>query len=250
MALASAGRDSPAEGLALPFIAVGRVKDGVILAYHSAADMDEQRELHKDVFRKLLGAAATKLAHGQRTRLQWNEGSVCCLMDQQGALLYCAMTTLLTYPERLAYQLLYDLVVAVQQLGGAETTSEEGLNEALMPRMRELVNQYEDPNNFPSLQVAMDKINQPPSFDAGHSGGGAHFDAQMRDARKSRMIKFIVFAAVLICIILLYVFLYLRGGSSAAVGYISADAVTSAVGRGLPAAKGLANMASQSMIVG
>ena len=99
-----------------------------------------------------LQASSQKLAAGQRTRLQWNNGSawppavqrlnmkvvvglsdpkqVCCLMDEQARLLYCVasasladialeltlrcsvwheVTSLLTYPERQAYQLLYGL---------------------------------------------------------------------------------------------------------------------------------------------
>lgn len=139
----------------LPFLAVGRVKDNVTLAFYIATDTEEQREQTKDVFRKLLAAASSKLQAGQRTRLQWNDGSVCCLMDQQGALLYCVVTSLLTYPERLAYQLLYDLVVAVQQLSGLETAAEHALNDQLQPRMRELILQYEDPKNFPQMQMAL-----------------------------------------------------------------------------------------------
>mmetsp|Transcript_50718 Transcript_50718/g.95051 ORF Transcript_50718/g.95051 Transcript_50718/m.95051 type:complete len:128 (+) Transcript_50718:1-384(+) len=80
-------------------------------------------------------------------------------MDQQGVLLYCVVTSHLTYPERLAYQLLYDLVVAVQQVDGVETAAENAFNEVLSSRMRELVTQYEDPKNFPQLQMNMDRVN-------------------------------------------------------------------------------------------
>mmetsp|Transcript_46133 Transcript_46133/g.84712 ORF Transcript_46133/g.84712 Transcript_46133/m.84712 type:complete len:200 (+) Transcript_46133:129-728(+) len=144
---------------ALPFLAVGRVKDGVTLAYYTTTDTGEHREQTKGVFKKLLQAASAKLSKGQRTRLAWNEGSVCCLMDQQGVLLYCVVTSHLTYPERLAYQLLYDLVVAVQQVDGVETAAENAFNEVLSSRMRELVTQYEDPKNFPQLQMNMDRVN-------------------------------------------------------------------------------------------
>merc|ERR1719401_1230074 len=95
----------------LPFIAVGRVSDTVTLASFATDDSAPQTAQTKEVFRKLLAAAASKLSPGQRTRLQWNDGSVCCLMDPKGELLYCVVTSLLTYPERLAYQLLYDVCV-------------------------------------------------------------------------------------------------------------------------------------------
>jgi len=203
---------------ALPFLAVGRVQDGVILAYYCVNDnTDEQRELNKDVFRKLLAAAQSKLAPSQRTRLQWNEGSVCCLMDPKGALLYCAVTTLLTYPERLAYQLLYDLVVAVQQLGESrmEQAPEQSLNEVLGQKMRELVQQYEDPANFPQLQVAMDRLNQPASFEANsraafstEQGGGMQ---AVRDQRKSRMIK--ILAGVVACLFVFIMAMVFQGRS-------------------------------------
>ncbi|CAE8644669.1 unnamed protein product, partial [Polarella glacialis] len=63
--------------------------DSVTLAFYIATDTAEQREQTHDIFKKLLAASQKKLAAGQRTRLQWNDGSVCCLMDQKGALLYC-----------------------------------------------------------------------------------------------------------------------------------------------------------------
>mmetsp|Transcript_77093 Transcript_77093/g.238754 ORF Transcript_77093/g.238754 Transcript_77093/m.238754 type:complete len:194 (-) Transcript_77093:5-586(-) len=142
---------------ALPFMAVGRVQDGVTLAYfYAGAQNDEQEQQTKDIFQKLLGAASTKLAGGQRTRLQWNDGSVCCLMDEQGCLLYCLVTSLLAYPEWLAYQLLYDFRAAVLQISDLDKVKEHGLNEQLQPRMRELVTQYEDPKSFPSTPVPVD----------------------------------------------------------------------------------------------
>lgn len=202
---------------ALPFLAVGRIKDGVILAYYCVNDnTEEQRELNKDVFRKLLAAAGSKLTAGQRTRLQWNDGSVCCLMDQQGAHLYCAVTTLLSYPERLAYQLLYDLVVAVQHIGESrlEAAPEQSLNEELLPRMRALVQQYEDPANFPQLQVAMDRLNQPASFEMG--GGRAGFQVESgapisRDQRQQRLTKMLGLGVAVVLLIFLF-FFYMNGG--------------------------------------
>mmetsp|Transcript_16 Transcript_16/g.23 ORF Transcript_16/g.23 Transcript_16/m.23 type:complete len:200 (-) Transcript_16:16-615(-) len=140
---------------ALPFLAVGRVKDGVTLAYYFGSESNQQRDQIKEVFGKLMQAASSKLTKGQRTRLQWNDGSVCCLMDDQGTLLYCLVTSLLTYPEILAYQLLYDLQVKVLQLSHLDTASEHSLNDNLQPIMKDLVSRYEDQNNFPQLQTAV-----------------------------------------------------------------------------------------------
>jgi hypothetical protein len=142
---------------ALPFLAVGRVKDGVTLASHFDSVTDEQKEQVKGVFKKLLQSGRDKFQVGQRIRLQWDSGSVCCFMDNQGTLLYCVVTSVITYPERLAYQLLYDLVVSMQALGESATehATENSLNTTLKGKMRELVIMYEDPNNFPQFQKAI-----------------------------------------------------------------------------------------------
>ncbi|CAK0841642.1 unnamed protein product [Prorocentrum cordatum] len=104
------------------------------------------------IFKKLLAAAKKRLAPNEKLRLSWNEGSVCCLMDREGVLVYCVVTSLVTYPERLAYQLLYDLVVAVNALDQSEVLQcgENALTGKLMQRMKELVKQYEDrPQQLP-----------------------------------------------------------------------------------------------------
>merc|ERR1712113_171027 len=118
-----------------------------------------------DVFKKLLAAAASKLSAGQRTRLQWNDGSVCCLMDSKGENLYCVVTSLLTYPERLAYQLLYDLVAQASQEPDLATAPEHGLNERLQTKMKDMVTYYEDAKNFPqfALGVSRESIGSAPS---------------------------------------------------------------------------------------
>merc|ERR1712232_1027602 len=97
----------------------------------------------KEVFRKLLVAAASKLNAGQRTRLQWNNGSVCCLMDGNKECLYCVVTSQLSYPERLAYQLLYDLAASTTGID-MNNVKENGLNEQMHGKMKELVQYYED----------------------------------------------------------------------------------------------------------
>merc|ERR1719150_1755492 len=117
-----------------------------------AADAEGETE---NVFRKLIAAAGSKLNPGQRTRLQWGKGSVCMLADTEGQLIFVVFTQFLAYPERLAYQLLYDLVAMVGSEQGVATAPEGGLSESLEPKMRDLVNYYEDAENFPQFKEAL-----------------------------------------------------------------------------------------------
>lgn len=186
---------------ALPFLAVGRVKDGVTLAYSIGTDSKEQQEQTQEVFRKLLKVSATKLTSGQRTRLQWNDGSVCCLMDQQGSLLYCVVTATLNYPERLAYQLLYELEKKVKSIEGIDDASEHSLNLQLEDDMRNLVMQYEDPKSFP--QLASSAIT---SGDAGRGNPNVqpYDDTREMQEGNSRKVKMIIGVAVVILIIVFF----------------------------------------------
>ena len=84
----------------LPYLAFGRVTDQVVLA--SLCTMQEEKEKIEGMFKRLLEASRQKLASGQRQRLQWNSGSVCCLLDSQGICLYSLVTESVDYPERLA----------------------------------------------------------------------------------------------------------------------------------------------------
>uniref|UniRef100_A0A7S1AYP7 V-SNARE coiled-coil homology domain-containing protein n=1 Tax=Noctiluca scintillans TaxID=2966 RepID=A0A7S1AYP7_NOCSC len=146
------------EGSSLPFLAVGRVRDAMSLATLSFAETSQKSTQMEEIFKKLLTAAKIKLNPGQRTRLQWNAGSVCCLMDQQGVNLYCVVTQELKYPERFAYQLLQDVMASVQDHGDLDSLGENELTAELEPRMRELIDKYENPNNFEELQAALGKV--------------------------------------------------------------------------------------------
>lgn len=147
----------------LPFLALGRVgKQGVpavTLATYDCADSEDQRMRVQEIFKKLLAAGQKKLTAGQKTRLQWNEGSVCCMRDNGGTLLYCLITANMDYPERFAYQLLTDLhqhVLGVTEAFQPDAV-EYSLHEALQGPMRDLVKRYENPNS-PELEAAMSKI--------------------------------------------------------------------------------------------
>lgn len=190
---------------ALPFLAVGRVRDGATLAFSIGTDIKEQQEQTQDVFRKLLKVSASKLSPGQRTRLQWNDGSVCCLMDQQGSLLYCVVTATLNYPERLAYQLLYEFEKKVKTIEGIDEASEHSLNTKLEDDMRKLVTQYEDPKS-PAFSSAVTSADT----GRGNSSARPYYEDHEAEADYSRKVKMaIMVSAVVLIIVLLF-----SGGSS------------------------------------
>jgi len=156
------------EEKALPFLAVGRVKDQVILA--TFCEMVRGQEQTEIIFKRLLEASKAKLAPGQRQRLQWGNGSVCCLLDMQGESLYCLITAQMEYPERLAYQLLNELNQHVYQNHGQEVASSPNgisyldckpcaLNRPLQPFMEKLIRQYEDPKSFDRICMLTTKTN-------------------------------------------------------------------------------------------
>merc|ERR1711920_297553 len=89
------------------------------------------------LLKKVLAASRHKLLPAQRTRLLWKTGSVCCLMNKTGSLLFCVFTASLQYPEKFAYRLLEELMRSVEQLGGYDEASEDGMSGALQETMRE-----------------------------------------------------------------------------------------------------------------
>jgi len=137
----------------LPFLAVGRVADAKPLAHYSVLETEEQVRQVRKIFSKLLAAAPKKLGKGERTRLQWNEGSICCVTGLNGLFFYCVFTANLNYPEALAYRLLYDMTVAVSELEDAEHAPADGLNEKLNPQMQQLVELYEAKSSVKDLQL-------------------------------------------------------------------------------------------------
>ncbi|CAE8691544.1 unnamed protein product, partial [Polarella glacialis] len=101
------------------------------------------------------------------------------------------VTSLLTYPERLAYLLLSDLAVAVQGIEGIETMGEHSLNEQLGPKIRQLVDHYEDQSNFPQLNSAMTTVT------IGRDSSMAnHQDSALSASRGSRKMKIYMSIAV------------------------------------------------------
>lgn len=126
-----------------PFVAVGRVKDGVLLVHHGAMDSDEQHEQSVDLFRKLMVKAPARLSAGQRTRLQSSSGSAWFLMDQRGELLCCVVTSCLDYPEHSALDFLHELLLAVSHEPDLDICQEGALDERLGPEIQQMVLTYE-----------------------------------------------------------------------------------------------------------
>lgn len=141
--LVEAGPDGVGDGT-LPFLAIGRVEDCTILArcVHSNAGAFE------GVFKKIIAASTVRLTPGAHIRLQWNEGSLVCLLDERGEIVYCVVTKSLGYPEERAVTLLRDLAEVATSEPELATAPKDGLKLRLGPKMRELVLRYEDDQNF------------------------------------------------------------------------------------------------------
>jgi len=136
----------------LPFVGVGRVEDAVTLATYTTLESEEKKEEVQGIFAKILSAAPKRLKKGERTRLQWGEGSICCATDLEGTYFYCVFTSTLTYSEGLAYKLIYDMIAAVGKLDDAGTAV-EALEDSLRARMKELVEAYEAKSDIKELQL-------------------------------------------------------------------------------------------------
>jgi len=188
------------------------------MAYYINTDTPESQQATMDVFTKLLAAAASKLSAGQRTRLQWNDGSVCCLMDPKGELLYCVVTSLLTYPERLAYQLLYDLQAQTTQLeADLDGIQEDGLMGKLEPKMKDLVKYYEDSSNFPQFALGMSRE----SISSNQSSASLTAGTE----NNGRTGKIVGGLLVVLLIVGIVIFFLSRQGSAATMAIADADAV-------------------------
>lgn len=100
------------------------------------------------VFGRLLEAARLKLASGERQRLQWNDGSVCCYLDPEGQCLYALVTSSMSYPERYAFRLLNQLTSDVSQRHGPMLAELPpfALNKSLRSRLAELMDTFENPH--------------------------------------------------------------------------------------------------------
>jgi len=142
----------------LPFLAIGRIQDQVILA--TFCDMSDGQAETEQIFKRLLLASGKKLAPGQRQRLQWKEWSVCCFLDPRGDILYCVMTSSMAYPEKYSFQLLGELRDQVHHGTDLLTAPSESLNSTVQPLMEELASQYEDTTKLDRVNMLVTKTEE------------------------------------------------------------------------------------------
>lgn len=121
------------------FMGVGRVSDGVPLAWLQRDGAETQTDLEEpiDIFRKLLAAAGVMMQPGQRTTLQWKAYVFCCAMGASGDTL-AAVVTSSTDREVSVYQMLQEFHTSALQGDGWKTVGEGGLNIKLMPMMAQI----------------------------------------------------------------------------------------------------------------
>eukprot|EP00435_Cladocopium_sp_Y103_P058268 s206_g20.t1 len=182
------------DGLTERLDALGLV-DALLLYF--VERMQPSQDQTQEVFQKLLKASSQKLAAGQRTRLQWNNGSVCCLMDEQGRLLYCVVTSSLSYPERQAYQLLYDFrgLVERDDTIDLEDSAEHSLNDKLKDQMRELVKKYESmqDSKMSSANITPPDTSLAPPYQDGR---------EMQSGNYKKWILLVIVVAIIILVII------------------------------------------------
>lgn len=129
-----------------PFVAVGRVRDGVPLCQCADIASADQLEETVDLFRQLLVKAPSKLSAGQCARLEGVRGSMYCLLDHEAELLCIAVASQLAFPDQpvlqdIVYRLLDDLLAFVKEEPDADirVCLEGALRKKLGPGMRMLV---------------------------------------------------------------------------------------------------------------
>eukprot|EP01066_Platyproteum_vivax_P002867 Platyproteum_vivax@DN1360_c0_g1_i1.p1 len=143
----------------LQFLAFGRISDSCILALHSEWG-GKQEHVAIETFVKLMGAAQAKMNPGQRQRLQWNDNSICILMDHTQKYLCGLIATSKSYPDKYAFQLVTQFMEEVLEKSEAlvDVVQAYGLSLEYKDRMKELLSEYDDPNKFDSLYKVKNKV--------------------------------------------------------------------------------------------
>lgn len=152
-----------AEGVGcLPFMAIGRIKDGVRLAYHIEQCMACRQQGLLQEFAKLLA----KPRPVERLRRDWDHGSFLCLLDIEAGLLYCVFASTTVFPEGLAEQILAELR---QDSNGLNTRAvgEDGLKATLELKMKNLLAHYSETARVASLGASMRELKERASAELG-----------------------------------------------------------------------------------
>lgn len=192
---------------ALPYIAIGRLEDRTVLA--SECQLEEaQKTQIEDVFRRLLEASRQKLSAGQRQRLQWNAGSVCCLVDGEGKNLLCLVTESVDYPEQQAFRCLNDLWQEVAKHDGTfQSCASMGLQQQLSATMTALLRTYADPSQQQGAERPAPRVGPADSYDARPAAGSlANPSERVRRQLFLRNVKIAGGAACAVVVLLAYLF--------------------------------------------
>eukprot|EP00933_Yihiella_yeosuensis_P074371 TRINITY_DN83282_c0_g1_i1.p1 TRINITY_DN83282_c0_g1~~TRINITY_DN83282_c0_g1_i1.p1 ORF type:complete len:193 (+),score=24.40 TRINITY_DN83282_c0_g1_i1:63-641(+) len=107
--------------VALPFVAVSRVKDATIVAYHVDPGYVEKLQDGSDIL-EFLKLRIPELESGQQNSFKWRGGSIFCSMDPTGSFVCCAFASSAAYPEQLACRHLENMAVTFQAYDIASAT--------------------------------------------------------------------------------------------------------------------------------
>mmetsp|Transcript_77848 Transcript_77848/g.128692 ORF Transcript_77848/g.128692 Transcript_77848/m.128692 type:complete len:138 (-) Transcript_77848:192-605(-) len=117
-------------------------------------------------------------------------------MDEQGRLLYCVVTSSLSYPERQAYQLLYDFrgLVERDDTIDLDNSAEHSLNDKLKDQMRELVKKYE---SMQDSKMSSANITPPDT-----SLAPAYQGREMQSGNYKKWILLVIVVAIIVLVII------------------------------------------------
>lgn len=144
------------------FVCFGRTTDNIMLHTWSAdAQGPAPHDQRMGTVKKLLQASKKRMTAGQRQKLAWENNQVYCMLDPgDGTICYVVITTGTEYPERLAYQLLTDLMQYAERFYAQELVHEtkpDGLGADLATYTATLARKYDDPDEFDKIQKAIAK---------------------------------------------------------------------------------------------
>eukprot|EP00929_Paragymnodinium_shiwhaense_P080002 TRINITY_DN41703_c0_g1_i1.p1 TRINITY_DN41703_c0_g1~~TRINITY_DN41703_c0_g1_i1.p1 ORF type:complete len:479 (+),score=119.28 TRINITY_DN41703_c0_g1_i1:151-1437(+) len=147
------------EGPLVIFLAVGRVKDKVVLACNTPLEDHTKADEAEKLLRKLLTKAQTgKMPAGERDFMTWEDGKIGWLLDPHGDYLACTATSCKNYPKSAAFGLLSEFMKVATASEEAKTAGKHKLSEAMKPQMQELLAKYENPAKSTVYGATLDKM--------------------------------------------------------------------------------------------